>query len=112
MTESINELREKFLEKLQALVTDLYRLGDGRRPSDEWKLYESRVRGFCEAGLTLGVVTGDAIQVVIDTVYLAQFGEHREKRSASLDKLEQQLEAGNWSSFETPAFTRRAIAET
>ena len=100
--QQIDTARDYFAE----LVRALYKLGDGRDGSEEWRLHQARVRGFQEAARLLEIFSFEDTQHIIDATHLEIMGETRQERRTRLDGVDEKVEQGNWDAFDTPAYER------
>lgn len=100
--QQLEKARNYFIE----LVRALYKIGDGRDGSEEWRLHQARVRGFQEAARLLEIFTYEEVQQIIDATHLEIMGETRQERRARLDGVDEKLEQGDWDAFDAPAYER------
>ena len=63
------DAKHRFLDKLEKMAEELYRLGDSISHDDAWEKKRSFLWGYGEAGKTINLVTADDVQEVIDRAH-------------------------------------------
>ncbi|EED35654.1 hypothetical protein NOR51B_1601 [Luminiphilus syltensis NOR5-1B] len=97
---------EKFLNRLSLLTQELYELKKSGVPGSEYELFQSRVKGFVEAGRLLALVDGRQVQTTIDAAHLKVFGETRQQRRAKDGASSVPDNGQDWAEFDSPAYER------
>ena len=103
---SAAKIKSDLLTHFRGLVTELYRCGDGRSTTSEWRQKDQHLQGYIDAIVVSGLIEGAELQTIIDEVHLHTFSESRLDRRRRLKNLEQGSAIDDWRSFETPAFER------
>lgn len=102
--------RADFLRELRRLTSELYALGDFTVDSAGRAALQSKIAGFIDAGLLIGVSSREDMQSVIDKCHLEAFGESRSERKQRIaDKKDAgaaEVEVREWDVFDSPAFER------
>ena len=99
--------KNKFLLKLERMAEDLYRKGDSTSHDEAWERERSYLWGFGEAGKTIGLVTSDEVQRVIDRAHETVYGESRIDRIERLKPIAAGAESPDWDAFDAPTYERR-----
>lgn len=102
------DAKHRFLDKLEKMAEELYRLGDSISHDDAWEKKRSFLWGYGEAGKTINLVTADDVQEVIDRAHIKVYNESRLSRIERLKPLGDTSEAPDWDSFDTPTYERKA----
>ena len=102
------DAKHRFLDKLEKMAEELYRLGDSISHDDAWERKRSFLWGYGEAGKTINLVTADDVQEVIDRAHIKVYNESRLSRIERLKPLDDTSEAPDWDSFDTPTYERKA----
>ena len=103
---SAAKIKSDLLTHFRGLVTELYRCGDGRSTTSEWRQKDQHLQGYIDAIVVSGLIEGAELQTIIDEVHLDTFAESRIDRRRRLKNVEQGTAIEDWRSFETPAFER------
>ena len=101
------DAKHRFLNKLEQMAEELYRLGDSTSHDDAWEMKRSFMYGFCDSGKTISLVTQEDIQRVIDKAHLRVYGEERLPRKERLKPLEDESGEPDWDAFDSPTFERK-----
>ena len=96
-----------FLNKLSQLAEGLYRHGDSISHDAAWEIRRSFLRGYGDAGKTIGLVVAKDIQTAIDRAHERVYGESRQARIERLQPLGDGSEEPDWDAFESPTYERR-----
>jgi hypothetical protein len=96
-----------FLKKLSQLAEELYKHGDSLVHDAAWENRRSYLRGYGDAGKTIGLVTAKDIQTIIDRAHERIYGESRLARRERLKPLVDGPEEPDWDSFDSPTYERR-----
>ena len=101
------DAKHRFLSKLEQLAEELYRHGDSINHDEAWVLRVSFLRGYGDAGKTIGLVTQEDIQRVIDKAHMRVYGEERLARKERLKPIEGESGEPDWDAFDSPTWERR-----
>jgi len=101
------DVKHRFLSKLEQLAEELYRHGDSINHNEAWVLRVSFLRGYGDAGKTIGLVTQEDIQRVIDKAHMRVYGEERLARKERLKPIEDQSGEPDWDAFDSPTWERK-----
>lgn len=101
-----HQLKAKLLERFDALVRELYAVGDARSNTEEWRKRDDHLSGYIDAIAVTELIEMQVLQETIDRIHLEVFGESRLERRRRLQKLQESAEEMNWKQLDTPAFER------
>lgn len=102
------DAKHRFLNKLEQMAEELYRLGDSISQNDAWEMKRSFVWGYGDAGKTIKLVTAEEIQGVIDRAHELVYGEGREDRIERLKPVMDGSKEIDWDIFDQPTYERKA----
>ena len=92
------------LEQAKEHLVKLYGIENDK--SQAYHQLKSRLDGFIEAGLVVGIVDNKELQNLIDAAHINAFGMTRKQRQAA-SKLDTRDTKVNWGVYDTPAIHRK-----
>ena len=106
-----NDAKFRYLSKLEQMAEELYRRGDSINHDDAWERQRSFLWGYGDAGKTIGLVSAEDIQQVIDRAHERVYGESRVSRIERLKPLEDESEEPDWDAFDSPTYERKRMSQ-
>jgi hypothetical protein len=94
----------RYLEQAKEHLVKLYGIENVK--SQVYHQLKSRLDGFIEAGLVVGIVDNRELQNLIDAAHINAFGMTRKQRQAE-SKLDMRDTKVNWGIYDTPTIHRK-----
>ncbi len=94
----------RYLEQAKEHLVKLYGIENVK--SQVYHQLKSRLDGFIEAGLVVGIVDNRELQNLIDAAHINAFGMTRKQRQAE-SKLDKRDTKVNWGIYDTPTIHRK-----
>lgn len=94
----------KYLNAIKDLLREFYSTEDSESPI--YQKAKSKLDGFSQAGVVIGIVSKSELQDIIDQEHMDAFGITRKQRRAEL-KLDKKATEVDWGIYDPPTIHRR-----